>query len=413
MPSKSEKGAPEVTCKRTRPARGGEMYEAKKADRRPRSSSTTHGVIRGLSILALVGAACGSLAPPTGSGGASTASVDRRTDVSPPRTYELGEFPKFPDGTLQGSTADALQAALDAALEEGELTGVTAAVIVADRGSWTGAAGSADGMRLTADSLSPTHSSGKTIVAAQVLRLAEDGMLGLDDLASEHLPPELRFFDANGATIRQVLGMRSGIPSLNEGDGYYPAEQASTAVKVFRKLPEPEVAPGGEPDYASTNYVLLGTIIEHVTGRPLAEALRSDVLGNPALDGFVYTVKDALASDGWGVQTTPGSLARWGYELYGGFILSDASLHEMTDFQGDWYGLGVMDFSSDYGTLAVGHEGESSVTTCCSVIRLVALPEEGVVISVQANTAATDHPYDTYNNQVVRLTRLIRDLALG
>jgi CubicO group peptidase (beta-lactamase class C family) len=206
--------------------------------------------------------------------------------------------------------------------------------------------------------------------------------------------------------------MRSGIPGLNEftSEGsYYPAEQASTAVKVFRKLPEPEVAPGGEPDYASTNYVLLGTIIEHVTGRPLAEVLRSDVLGNPAFDGFVYTVEDALASDGWGVQATPGSLARWGYELYGGFVLSDASLREMTDFQGDWYGLGVMDFSSEYGTLAIGHEGESSVTTCCSVIRLVALPEEGVVISVQANTAATDHPYDTYNSQVVLMTHALRD----
>lgn len=67
----------------------------------------------------------------------------------------------------------------------------------------------------------------------------------------------------------------------------------------------------------------------------------------------------------------------------------------MTEFEGEWYGLGIMDFSSNYGTLAVAHEGESSATTCCSVIRLVALPEEGVVISVQANTAATDHPYDT------------------
>jgi hypothetical protein len=70
-------------------------------------------------------------------------------------------------------------------------------------------------------------------------------------------------------------------------------------------------------------------------------------------------------------------------------VLSDASLHEMTDFQGMWYGLGVMDFSSDYGTLAFGHDGTSSATTCCSAIRLVALPAEGTVISVQA-TMDTD-----------------------
>jgi hypothetical protein len=30
------------------------------------------------------------------------------------------------------------------------------------------------------------------------------------------------------------------------------------------------------------------------------------------------------------------SLARWGYELYGGFVLSDASLRQMTDFRGEW-----------------------------------------------------------------------------
>jgi D-alanyl-D-alanine carboxypeptidase len=385
------------------------MRGSENANCRTRTWSTTHGIIRVVSILAFVAAACSPSSTP------ATASREATADTGgeAPRTYALGEFPPFPDGPLPESTAEALQTALDATIEDGTFIGVTAAVIVADGGSWAGAAGSADGVPLTPDSQSPTHSSGKTIVAAEVLRLAETGRLSLDDQASDHLPPELRFFDANGATIRQVLGMRSGIPGLNEADGYYPAEQAPTTVKVFRKLPEPEVAPGGEPDYASTNYVLLGTIIERVTGRPLAEVLRSDVLGNPALDGFVYTVEDALASDGWGVQTTPGSLARWGYELYGGFVLSDASLREMTDFQGDWYGLGVMDLSIEYGTLAVGHEGESSVTTCCSVIRLVALPEEGVVISVQANTAATDHPYDTYNSQVVHLTQVLRDAARG
>ena len=342
-----------------------------------------------------------------------TGSADGRTDSGSSRTYSLGGFPEFPDGALPGSTAEALQTALDAAVEEGSFNGVTAAVIVADRGSWTGAAGTVDGVTLTPDSRTPTHSSGKTVVAAEVLRLAEEGMLDLDDPASEHLPPGVGFFDANGATIRQVLGMRSNIPDLNEEDGYYPAEQASTAVEVFRMLPEPKAPPANRAGYASTNYVLLGTIIEHATGRPLAEALRSDVLDEPSLEELVYTVEHALAADGWGVESTPAALARWGNELYGGFVLSDASLREMTDFQGDWYGLGIMDLSGDYGTLAVGHEGESSVTTCCSLIRLVALSEEGVVVSVQANTEATDHVYDTYNSQVVRLTQILRDAAQG
>lgn len=404
-----------MTNKRTHPARSGQMHKTEKVDCRTRTSSTAHRVSRVVSILAFVGAACGPSAPARQSGNGADAAGPAASS-----SYALGEFPPFPDGSLPGSTAEALQATLDATVEEGTFTGVTAGVIVADLGSWAGAAGSLDGIPLTQGSRSPTHDAGKTVAAAQILRLVEDGMLGLDDQASDHLPPELRFFDANGATIRQVLAMRSGIPGLNEftpEGSHFPAEQAPTAVKVFRKLPEPKVRPGSETDYASTNYVLLGTIIEHVTGRPLAEVLRSDVLDSPALDGLVYTVEDALAADGYGVESAPGSLARWGYELYGGFVLSDASLREMTHFYQDpccdfRYGLGVWDFSAEFGTLAIGHEGENSVATCCSLIRLVALPEEGVVISVQANTAAPDRS-DTYYNQVVRLTRVLRDAARG
>ena len=363
---------------------------------------------RAVSILALVMAAC---VPTTGSTpGPSGPTPDIASDTQ--RTYALGEFPPFPEGPLLPSVRAELHAAIDAAVEGGTFLGVSAAVIEADLGSWAGAVGSAEGTPLSPRTRTPTHSSGKTIVAAEVLRLAEEGLLTLDGRASEHLPPELQSFDANGASIRQVLGMRSGIPGLRESTpegSYYPAERAASIVEVFEKLPRSRRAPGGGPEYASTNYILLGVIIEHISGRPLADALHSDVLAISALDGFTYTVEDALASDGWGVLATPASLARWGYELYGGSVLSDDSLLEMTDFRGEWYGLGVMDLSGDYGTLAVGHEGESSVTTCCSLVRLVALPEEGVVIAVQAATAVTEHPYDDYGAALVRLTQDLRD----
>jgi hypothetical protein len=111
------------------------------------------------------------------------------------------------------------------------------------------------------------------------------------------------------------------------------------------------------------------------------------------------------------VESTPASLARWGYELYGGGVLSDASLGEMIDFQGEGYGLGVMDYSSSFGTLAVGHDGGNSVTTCCSAIKLVALPEEGVVISVQANTAGAE-TNDAYLD-VILMTHALRDAVEG
>ena len=48
------------------------------------------------------------------------------------------------------------------------------------------------------------------------MQMVEAGELALDDLAADHLPPNLDF-DSNGATIRNLLGQRSGIPD------YYPA----------------------------------------------------------------------------------------------------------------------------------------------------------------------------------------------
>jgi hypothetical protein len=60
----------------------------------------------------------------------------------PSPTFTLGDFPAFPKGPLPESVAASLQAVLDGAVEQGTFGGVTAAVIVADSGSWSGATGS-------------------------------------------------------------------------------------------------------------------------------------------------------------------------------------------------------------------------------------------------------------------------------
>ncbi|MGH2530580.1 MAG: serine hydrolase domain-containing protein [Actinomycetota bacterium] len=306
----------------------------------------------------------------------------------------LGDFPEFPQGLLPETAAASLQAVLDEAVEQGTFLGVTAAVIVADSGSWAGAAGvDHEEKPLTPDAPLPIASVGKTVTAAQVLRLVDEGKLGLDDAVADHLPPEVAFFDANGATIRDVLGMRSGIrdqPLVDTGSSYGPLFPA-----------------GSEIVYTNINYILLGKIIEHVTGRPLWEVLRSGVLDRPGLDGLVYRWKDALAADGGGIESDPASLARWGYELYGGFVLSDASLRQMTDFQGDWYGLGAIDFSQGtpaivggYGIPAIGHGGlEPS-----NAVMLVAFPQTDVVVAVQAHITIPN-PL----NQVATVVGALRD----
>ncbi len=147
---------------------------------------------------------------------------------------------------------------------------------------------------------------------------------------------------------------------------------------------------------------MLGEIIEQVTGRPLAKVVRAGVLSHPGLGGILYRVKDAMAADGWNIETDAATLARWGYDLYGGFVVADASLREMTDFRGESYGLGTLDFSpwDEYDTPgAVGHGGMET----SHVVRLVAFPDTGVVVAVQANADSFESIHD--------LVRALKDAA--
>jgi CubicO group peptidase (beta-lactamase class C family) len=362
-----------------------------------------------LAAMAVLMAGCGASPESRPTPSEPTSKVDApTTPLSPPLhptspIAGLGDFAELPQGSLPEPVAASLQAVLDEAVEQGTFRGLTAAVIVADSGSWSGAAGDGlEGKPLTPDAQLLTASLGKTVTAAQVLRLVEEGKLDLDDPISDYLPPEVRFFDTNEATIRDVLGMRSGIP---DPPGYIElVDMGSTPAELLERVPRPLFPTGSEIEYANINYILLGMIIEHVTGRSLWEALRSGVLDRPGLDGLAYRVKGALAADGWRIESDPASLARWGYDLYGGFVISDASLRQMTDFQGEYYALGTIDFSDDFGVPAIGHGGlEPS-----NAAMLVAFPQTEVIVAVQAHI---DYAMADPLPQVVTVVGALRDAA--
>ena len=148
----------------------------------------------------------------------TTACVDSRPDQSradkAPITsaLALGHFPDAPTKPFPDSMAAALQSVLDKAVKVDGLPGVTATVLAAGRGAWSGAAGSADGTNAVEPrSQFAIASITKTVIAAEIMRLAEQGLLRLSDPISDHLPPSFRF-DTNGATVENVLAMESGIP---------------------------------------------------------------------------------------------------------------------------------------------------------------------------------------------------------
>lgn len=338
---------------------------------------------------------------------------------SPYPAATLGAFPELPDAALPERVASALRAALEPAVRSGEATAVAASVVVPGVGVWSGAAGEdASGERLAADAQFAIASVTKTVVAAQVLVLAEDGLLDLDAPIDTYLPPELGV-DANGGTVVDFLAMRSGLAQIPDAAiGQLVGEDADRAVtleEIAPLLTDAVAEPGERVEYNNLNYILLGAAIASVTGHTVGEALRSGVLSTGDLARLVYQDEERpqgpvsppgpvegvpdgtdLLEAGGGflptraIATAAGAagsmaadaatLARWGYLLYGGFVLQPESLAAMTDVSAD-YGLGCHSVD-EFGLHGIGHSG--SLPGYASL--LYADASSGVIIAVLVNS---------------------------
>ena len=238
------------------------------------------------------------------------------------------------------------------------------------------AQGWADGLGgeepLTAEHEFRIASVTKTFVAATVLRLVEEGELALDDPIAEHLPGRFTRlltddgYDVDAITVSQLLDHTAGLSDY----AAHSADYLSVAAEDVdhRWTPEEQVRfamdhgdplgpPGTAYAHADTGYVLVGQIVETVTGRPLADAVRAildlDGLGlrhtwwerlepPPAeraprmhnVFGTLDTTEQDPSVDlygGGGLVSTADDLARFYEALFGGEVFDDpATLERMT-----------------------------------------------------------------------------------
>jgi len=117
----------------------------------------------------------------------------------------------------------------------------------------------------------------KQFLAAAILLLAEDGKLSLDDPVGRYLPHLTR---ANEITIRQLLNHTSGYQDYYALDYVAPYMlQPVTAREILdRWAKKPlDFDPGTRWQYSNTNFVAAGSIIEHVTGKPLMAFLEARI----------------------------------------------------------------------------------------------------------------------------------------
>jgi D-alanyl-D-alanine carboxypeptidase len=175
------------------------------------------------------------------------------------------------------------------------------AIYVAGAGAGT-PAGSAEGeaapgVPLTADTPLRIASNTKTFVAATVLRLWEQGRIDLDAPIGPLLTPSLDTllradgFDTGRITVRQLMSHSAGLYDHGGDPRYIAAVTADPAhvwtreeqLRLAMTWADPLSPPGTEFRYSDTGYILLGDIVERITGATLAravrDALRLDRLG--------------------------------------------------------------------------------------------------------------------------------------
>jgi CubicO group peptidase (beta-lactamase class C family) len=192
--------------------------------------------------------------------------VDRRLNssrVSPVLGFTLALATA---GCGRGDAADDI---LKTQLAEQQIPGAAIVVVKSGQIVKAGGYGLADRERrltVAADTIFRIQSVSKPFTATAVMMLVEEGKIGLDDPVSRHLDR----CPASWArlTVRHLLSQTSGLRDfVNE-----PAidlEQPSTDGELMASVASRPLKfePGESWDYSNTNYLLLGMIIERVSGR--------------------------------------------------------------------------------------------------------------------------------------------------
>ncbi|MDV8021342.1 serine hydrolase domain-containing protein [Rhodococcus sp. IEGM 1330] len=196
---------------------------------------------------------------------------------------------------------DDVQAALDAMVDAGSVAAV--AQVRDGENSWSGAAGLVErGGTEAASADDPVRiaSVTKSMVAAVVLQLVDEGKVQLDHQVDELLPGLL----PKPVTIRQLLDHTSGIP--NYLVGFDSAEQIASRSTdsvtddelISQALAMPwTTEPGQEFSYSNTNYVLLGRIIAELDGKTIAQSLQDRVFDPLQMTDTTYPTDAAIADD--------------------------------------------------------------------------------------------------------------------
>lgn len=256
----------------------------------------------------------------------------------------------------------------------------------------------------------------KQFTAAAIMRLVEAGEITLDDPLTKFLPD----YPTQGqkVTVRHLLTHTSGIRNITSIDrGYLQREfrldlTDEELLDLFAGLPF-NFEPGTQYSYTNSGYLLLGMIIEKVTGKSYPEYIEHELLEPLGLNHTLYCENSrviANRAEGYSYEedklinsrylsmripggagalcSTVGDLVRWTHLLHGGQVVSPTSLQQMTDSttlatgERISYGFGL-DVGKIFSHPVVQHGGGISGFSGM----LTHYPDDGLTLAVLTNTS--------------------------
>ncbi len=261
---------------------------------------------------------------------------------------------------------DKLTARLTEIREASGYPGIVFSVVEADGTAHTIVSGWADkeaGVAMTGDHLLHSGSTGKVVVSAVLLQLVHQGKLELDDPMKKYLGKEPWYSqlpNAETITIRHLMQHTSGIVRYEFKDEFL-GDLANDADRVWK--PEELISyvlgdtaafeAGKGFTYADTNYILLGMIIEKVTGKKFYDLAQKQVLDPLKLNSFTPTNTRIIPGMAQG-YFDPASEYALGFKSP--FLVNGVAQNNM---QFEWTGGGYAYKTKEYAQLLKAiHEGK-------------------------------------------------------
>ncbi|WP_330331782.1 beta-lactamase family protein [Streptomyces sp. NBC_00536] len=241
----------------------------------------THSSIR-LRRGAVTAVAVGALFVPVAGG---VAFADRAGSVT---GAAAATEPPVAPGTVRQLTpavARQLDAAVQRVMHEANVPGVSVGLWTPDKGQYVrsfGVADKASGQKMTQDLHIRIGSETKTFTVTALLQLVDQGKAGLDDPIAKYISGVP---NGDKITLRQLAEMRSGLFNYSADEGFYKAlttnpDKPFTPQELLAySFKHPVLfAPGAKFLYCNTNLILLGLVVEKLSGDTLADYIQEYVV---------------------------------------------------------------------------------------------------------------------------------------